>query len=84
MKNINDLNEHLFAQLERLSDPEATQSDIQKEYTRSRALVDVSRMVIDSGKLMLDAEKVQNDKYNADSPPHRFFDVEQERSVIEE
>lgn len=83
MNNINDLNEHLFAQLERLSDPDLNSADIKKEQSRSRALIDVSGMIIESGKLMLQAEKIQNDKYNADSPPHIFFDVEQKRSVIE-
>lgn len=84
MNNIGDLNAHLFAQLERLSDPELSNSDISTEHTRTRALMAVSEMILESGKLILQAEKVNNDKYDADKPPNQFFDIVSNQSVIEE
>lgn len=58
MKNkLIDLNNHLFAQLERLSD-EATKGDaLNEEISRAKAVVDVAKEIINNGKLALDAEK---------------------------
>lgn len=54
MKNkLGDLNNHLFAQLERLSDEELTADDIAKEVTRTDALVKVSEQIISNANLVL-------------------------------
>ncbi len=58
MKNkLSDLNNHLFAQLERLSDEDLSQEDILKETERSKAIVSTSREIISVGQLLLDGHK---------------------------
>lgn len=60
MKNkIQDLNDHLFAQLERLNDEDLTPEDLEKEIQRSKAVTAVSNQIINNAKLALDATKLQ-------------------------
>lgn len=59
MKNkLEDLHNHLFAQLERLSDEDLTAEDIDKEVKRADAIVSVSDQIIDGQKLRLDAAQL--------------------------
>lgn len=56
MKNkLTDLNNHLFAQLERLGDEDIKDEALAVEVTRARAMSDVSKQIIDNAKLTLDA-----------------------------
>lgn len=60
MKNkIQDLNDHLFLQLERLNDEDLTQDQLEKEIQRSKAVTAVSNQIINNAKLALDATKLQ-------------------------
>ena len=60
MKNkIQDLNDHLFAQLERLNDEDLTQEQLEKEIQRSKAVTAVSNQIINNAKLALDATRLQ-------------------------
>lgn len=59
MKNkLTDLNDHLFAQLERLSEEGLKPEDIDKEIKRTEAIVNVSTQIIDNAKITLDAAKL--------------------------
>lgn len=54
MKNkLLDLNNHLFAQLERLSDESLTPEAIAHEVARTDALVKVSGQIIDTANIVL-------------------------------
>ena len=54
MKNkLIDLNNHLFAQLERLSDEELKPEDLAHEVARTDAMVKVSEQIIDNATLVL-------------------------------
>lgn len=56
MKNrIIDLNNHLFAQLERLSDEELTPEQISAEAKRTDAIVAISEQIISNADLALKA-----------------------------
>ena len=68
MKNtISDLNNHLFAQLERLSDEDLDEEEIKKEVERSKAITSVAKVIVDNGKLALNTMKHMDEYgYNAD------------------
>jgi ribosomal protein L17 len=59
MKNkLSDLNNHLFAQLERLSDEELSAEQIETEVKRADAIVGVADQIVAGAKLQLDAMKL--------------------------
>lgn len=51
---LTDLNNHLFAQLERLSDEDLTGEDLQKEISRAKAINGVAKNIIDNAKTTLE------------------------------
>ena len=60
MKNkIQDLNDHLFAHLERLNDEDLTAEQLDKEITRSKAVSGIASQIINNARLALDATKLQ-------------------------
>ncbi len=64
MKNkLADLNDHLFAQLERLNDEEINEEQLKKEVARSKAMTEISKEIIQGAQLRLDAVKLRAD-YN--------------------
>lgn len=67
MKNtLGDLNNHLFAQLERLNDEDLKGDELKEELTRSEAVTSVAKQIISNGALVLKAKKVMDDRNNAD------------------
>lgn len=59
MKNkLPDLNNHLFAQLERLSEEDLDAEKIEAEVKRSEAIVNIAEQVISGMRMQLDAVKV--------------------------
>lgn len=59
MKNkLSDLNDHLFAQLERLSDEGLTAEQISTEVGRADAIVSVSEQIVRNADLQLKAVQV--------------------------
>lgn len=62
MKNkLEDLNNHLFEQLERLNDEDLTGEALEEELKRSRAVASISSQIIENGRLVLDALKHQSE-----------------------
>lgn len=71
MKNkLVDLNNHLFAQLERLSDENLSPEQIEQEVKRTDAIVDVSEQIVRNADLALKAAKIM-----ADHGDDRFIDL---------
>ena len=59
MKNrLSDLNNHLFAQLERLSDEDLTPEQIDKEVERAKAIVGVSDQIVSTASLQFKAAEL--------------------------
>ena len=59
MKNkLTDLNNHLFAQIERLADEDLSPEDVEREVKRADAIVDVSDQVLRIADTSLKAAKL--------------------------
>lgn len=59
MKNkLSNLNNHLFAQLERLADEDLTPDQIEQEVRRADAIVDISEQVLQIANTGLKAAKL--------------------------
>lgn len=58
---LGNLDDHLFAQLERLADPNLTAEEIEQEVKRSEAIVALSDKVVDNAKVKLGAAKLYAD-----------------------
>lgn len=57
MKNtLTDLNNHLFAQLERLGEEDLAGEKLQQEINRAKAISDIATQVISNGSLVLKAK----------------------------
>lgn len=70
MKNkLADLNDHLFAQLERLSDEDLTPERIEHEAKRSEAMVAVADQIVRNAALQIQAAKIAFDG-GADPVPY--------------
>lgn len=77
MKNtLGDLNNHLFAQLERLNDEDLKGDELQEEIVRARAINDVASRIIANGSLVLQAKKLMDDKLNIDDKLPRMLEGE--------
>ncbi|MBO1398545.1 hypothetical protein BVH62_02100 [Vibrio cholerae] len=58
MKNqLTDLNDHLFAQIERLGDESLNVQQLEMEVSRSKAITAVSQQIINNAQLVLDGAK---------------------------
>lgn len=59
MKNkLADLNNHLFAQLERLSEEDLTAEQIEQESTRTDAIVSLAEQIVRNADLQLKAATI--------------------------
>jgi hypothetical protein len=62
MKNtLTDLNNHLFAQMERLSEESLSVEQLAFEAERSKSLTIIARTIVDNARLVLDAQTRIND-----------------------
>lgn len=70
MKNtLNDLSNHLFAQLERLSDETLSDDELGAEIRRAGAIDRIASQVIAVGNLAVNAAKLQGDMLPGQTPP---------------
>lgn len=52
-----DLNDHLFAQMERLGDEDLKGDKLKEEIARSKAVANVAQNIINNARLVFDVEK---------------------------
>lgn len=70
MKNkLSDLNNHLFSQLERLSDEDLTTEQLDKEIKRAEAIVGISDKIVANAALQLKAVALVAEHGNRISAP---------------
>ena len=55
---LGDLDNHLFAQLERLADEDLSEEQLEAEVKRADAIVALSDQIVGNAKLKLDAAKL--------------------------
>lgn len=68
MKNtLGDLNNHLFAQLERLSDEDIKDEKLTEEIKRAEAVSKIANQIISNGSLVLRAMKAAEESIDADN-----------------
>lgn len=71
---LGDLNNHLFAQLERLTDDEIKGEELREELMRADAVSKIAQQIIANGSLVLKAQKVADDFMSADSKIPRMLE----------
>lgn len=55
---LQDLNNHLFAQLERLSDEDLSDEKLNTEINRARAMVDVASKILENANISVEVAKL--------------------------
>ncbi|MDR2531476.1 MAG: hypothetical protein LBC82_01355 [Oscillospiraceae bacterium] len=76
MKNkLDDLNNHLFAQLERLSDEDITGEKLLEEVTRAKSITGVSKTIIENAQLVLNASKYVDEHESRNINISRMIDT---------
>ena len=63
---LSDLNNHLFAELERLGDEDLQGDKLLEEISRAKAITDVAEQVISNASLVLKAQVAVSDSLRAD------------------
>lgn len=58
---LEDLNNHLFDQLERLLDDDLSKEELDKEVTRAKAVTSVAEVIVRNGELALGVMKHVNE-----------------------
>jgi len=66
--NLIDLNNHLFAQMERLGAEGIKGEELKHEIERSRSMAVLARGIIDNASLLLDAKKLSLEYKDAPMP----------------
>nr|WP_282555378.1 hypothetical protein [Providencia stuartii] len=56
--NLEDLHNHLFAQLERLSDEDLKDNELRAEINRAKALSAVASQIISNGQLAINVQRL--------------------------
>lgn len=75
MKNtLKDLNNHLFAEIERLGDEELTGDNLLAEIERARAITSVSKQIIENGALALKAEEFKYETLGTNAMVPKFLE----------
>lgn len=68
MKNtLGNLNEQLFAQLERLNNKDLVGDELNEEINRAKAVTGVAEQIIATGSLVLKAQVAVDNRLNADT-----------------
>lgn len=86
MKNkLTDLNDHLFAEMERLGDEDLTGDALIEEIGRAKAIADIATRITSNAALVLKAAESAVDSFNANYRVPDLIGIEKtERKRIEE
>ncbi len=79
-KNLNDLNELLFEQLERINDKDLSEEELSKEIKRSDTMCNIAGNIINNANTVLKAFKMQDDRWDADSKLPKMLGTENDQT----
>lgn len=68
-----DLNNHLFAELERLGDEELSDEELDREIRRAHAIQGTAQQVISNANVMITAAKLQDELYDSNAKVPRML-----------
>lgn len=71
---LGDLNNHLFAQLERLGDEDLGGDKLLEEIARSKAISEIAKNVIENANVVLQAQKHRDEFRGTDSTTPRMLE----------
>lgn len=77
---MSDLNNHLFAEIERLGDEDLKGDALKEEIERAEALTKVSGQIINNGALALKAEVIKTNGLVANSKLPDFLELEDKKA----
>lgn len=60
MRNLDQLNTHLFDQLESLTNKNLTEKQLKTQLAKTKAMTDIAGQIVNSAKLQLEAQKLYN------------------------
>lgn len=66
-KNLMDLNDALFKQLDRLDKKELSSEELEQEIKRANAITNIAGVIVNNANLLLKAQKVKDDSFRADT-----------------
>lgn len=75
---LSDLNNHLFAQLERLGEENISKEELDKEMERAKAINGIARNIIDNAKTALEGAQFTYDKLPSNKPVPEQFRIKDE------
>lgn len=73
---LSDLNNHLFAQLERLSDEDLSTEQLEMEMKRAKSINGVAKNIIDNAKVTLEGAHFSYTKISSNQPVPEQFRIE--------
>ncbi|MGF7419842.1 hypothetical protein [Providencia rettgeri] len=68
--NLEDLHNHLFAQLERLSDEELKGDQLKEEINRAKAVSEIASSIVENGKLAITVKRMLGDNEIRTAPSY--------------
>lgn len=84
MKNkLSDLNNHLFAQLERLGDESLKGDALTEEISRAKAITNVAQQIVNNGNLVLNAIKTKEEYFPGQKALPEIFSDTDAAGVVE-
>lgn len=75
LNTLADLNNHLFAEIERLSDEDLTDYELMKEVDRANAICNVSTQILANGALTLKTLEFKEKQLSADYELPEYLNV---------